>query len=275
MPPTFEQRWTAWGAAFGGSSRERRSGGRLHDMTARGRLRGRPRLSGHARHRVRLRARRRRHQLESAQGLGGGSSDTFQAGVYGSRSRAGSIWPARWPSPITDVTPTAPRSRRQLTAASGQSYRRAARAGYRYAHRRMRRVTPYAAVQAQAFARRATARPLTGSGFGLAYFARNATDTRSELGARFDTSLTVDGHAADAARPARLGARLVSNPARAPPSRRCRARTSSSTARTPAGDSALASAGASAPAERPLIAKFDGEFAATQTYAGTGTLRYT
>jgi outer membrane autotransporter protein len=48
-------------------------------------------------------------------------------------------------------------------------------------------LTPYAAIQAQSFRTPSYSESdLTGGGFALAYNARTATDTRSELGARFD-----------------------------------------------------------------------------------------
>jgi uncharacterized protein with beta-barrel porin domain len=48
-------------------------------------------------------------------------------------------------------------------------------------------ITPYAAIQAQNFRTPTYSETdLTGGGFGLCYAAMNGTDTRSELGARFD-----------------------------------------------------------------------------------------
>ena len=48
-------------------------------------------------------------------------------------------------------------------------------------------MTPYAALQAQSFRTPTYSETdVTGGGFGLTYNARTATDTRSELGARFD-----------------------------------------------------------------------------------------
>ena len=54
-------------------------------------------------------------------------------------------------------------------------------------------VTPYAALQAQSFHTPSYSETdLTGGGFGLSYNAMSASDTRSELGARFD-DLTMLG----------------------------------------------------------------------------------
>ena len=55
-------------------------------------------------------------------------------------------------------------------------------------------VSPYAAVQAQAFhTPNYSETDVTGGGFGLSYAAMNATDTRTELGARFDNPAVVGG----------------------------------------------------------------------------------
>lgn len=118
---------------------------------------------------------------------------------------------------------------------------------------------------------------LTGGGFGLSYAATNATDTRSELGSRFDNLQVIGGM------PVILRARVawahdwVSNPA-----------LSATFQALPGGNfvvngagvpanSALTSAGAELrlTANWSLLASFDSEFAKTsQTYTGTGTLRY-
>ena len=106
----------------------------------------------------------------------------------------------------------------------------------------------------------------------------NSTDTRSELGGRFD-ALTAWG-----AMPVQLRARVawahdwVSNPAL---SASFQALPDSSFVVNGAAvphDSALTSVGAELhlTPRWTLIGKFDGEFAsASQLYAGSGTLRYT
>jgi outer membrane autotransporter protein len=138
--------------------------------------------------------------------------------------------------------------------------------------------SPYAALQAQSFRTPTyTETDLTAGGFGLTFNGRTASDTRSELGGRFDKQILLDPTAVLALR-ARLawahdwvsdptlgalfqvlpGAGFIVNGA------------------TPAKNSALASAGAELKLANgvTLIGKFDGEFAGhSQTYAGTGTLR--
>jgi outer membrane autotransporter protein len=119
---------------------------------------------------------------------------------------------------------------------------------------------------------------LTAGGFGLTYNAMDATDTRSELGARFDYliwagTMPVDLRARvawahdwtsnasniTAAFQALPGASFVVNGAPVPK------------------DSALTTLGAELKLSPrwSLLAKFDGEFASrADTYAGSGTLRY-
>jgi outer membrane autotransporter protein len=140
-------------------------------------------------------------------------------------------------------------------------------------------VTPYAAIQTQDFQTPAYSETdLTGGGFGLSYNAMNGTDTRSELGARFD-DLTAIG-----AMPLVLRAKLawahywVSNP-----SLNASFESLPGTSFTVNGapiphDSALTSAGAQLffTPNWSFLAKFDGEFAnGHQLYACSGTLRYT
>jgi uncharacterized protein with beta-barrel porin domain len=218
-----------------------------------------------------------------AQGLGGGRSDTFQAGAYGT-THVGSAYLAaalafanNWFT--TDRTALGD----QLNARfDGQSYGGRLETGYRYGvptNGFVIGVTPYAAVQTQWFHTPSYSETdLSGGGLGLSYNAMTANDTRSELGARFDdpTALGamplilhaclawahdwVTDPALDAVFQSLPGASFVVNGA-APPK-----------------NSALTSAGAQLYFTSALsfLAKFDGEFApSSQTYAGTGTLRYT
>ena len=141
-------------------------------------------------------------------------------------------------------------------------------------------VTPYAAVQVQSVRTPAYAESATfgSSAFALSYNAQTTTDTRTELGAWTDarhlfadgTALLVRGRAAwvhdyDPGR--HVGAVFQTLPG-----------------------AAFTVDGAAAPADAALVStvgevrfrngisligKFDGEFArGSQTYAGTGTVRY-
>ena len=139
-------------------------------------------------------------------------------------------------------------------------------------------VTPYAAVQAQSFHTPTYSETdLTAGGFGLTYNAQTATDTRSELGARFDDLTTLNNL------PLILRARLawahdwISNPALGAVFQALPGSNFIVNGAAPPHDSALTTLGAELrmTANWSLLGKFDGEFGTgAQTYAGTGTLRY-
>ena len=127
-----------------------------------------------------------------ANGLGGGKSDAFQAGVYGA-TRSGPAYLAaafaftnHWMS--TDRFAVGD----HLTASfNAQSYGGRVESGYRFATW-YGGVTPYAAIQAQSFRTPGYSETdTTGGGFALAYNSRTGTDTRSELGTRFDRVLAL------------------------------------------------------------------------------------
>jgi len=84
-----------------------------------------------------------------------------------------------------------------LTASfNAQSLGARVESGYRFATM-FGGVTPYAALQAQSFRTPGYSETdLNGGGFALGYNARTATDTRSELGARFDRLVAVNPGAA-------------------------------------------------------------------------------
>jgi uncharacterized protein with beta-barrel porin domain len=215
-----------------------------------------------------------------AQALGGGRSDAFQAGIYGTKYFgpayvAGSVALANnW------MTTNRIALGDQLTANfNAQSFGGRLEAGYRYALQPAIGVTPYGALQAQTVHTPTYSETdLTGGGFGLTYAAMNATDTRSELGARFDGLTTMNGL------PLILRARLawahdwVSNPALTAVFQTLPGASFVVNGAPLPANSALASAGAELKlnAKWSLLGKFDGQFAAgSQTYGGTGTLRYT
>jgi outer membrane autotransporter protein len=143
-------------------------------------------------------------------------------------------------------------------------------------------VTPYAALQAQSF-RTPTYSELDviAGGFGLTYNSRTATDTRSELGARFDyvVPFTVYQNAVLILRGKLAWAHdWISDPSLAAVFQALPGAGFIVNGATPAKNSALASAGAELRFANgvSLLAKFDGEFAGhSNTYAGTGTVRWT
>jgi T5SS/PEP-CTERM-associated repeat protein/autotransporter-associated beta strand protein len=283
--PVFEQRWTAWASAFGGGSTA--SGDPVigsHDVTtttfgyaagmdyrmAPGTVLGFA-LAGGGTH------------WDLSQALGTGRSDAFMAGIYG-KTYLGPVYLAGSAAFANNWFTTDRNALGdQLTASfQGQSYAARFEGGYRFAVPAASNaigITPYAAVQAQNFRTPTYSETdLTGGGFGLTYAAMNGTDTRSELGARFDDLTAFN------AMPLILRGRLawahdwVSNPA-LNASFQALPGTSFTVFGAPIPhDSALVSASAQL-FFRPnwsVLVKFDGDFASTsQVYAGTGTLRYT
>jgi uncharacterized protein with beta-barrel porin domain len=281
-PATLDQRWTAWGTAYGGSDKTNGDpvvGSNTFTANTFGFAAGMDyhpapdTILGFA-----LAGGGTNWTL--AQALGSGRSDAFQAGVYGTKYFgpayvAGSLAVANnW------MTTNRIALGDQLTASfNALSVGGRVEAGYRYAVQPAIGVTPYGALQAQSFHTPSYSETdLTGGGFGLTYAAMNATDTRSELGARFDGLTTLNGlplilrgrlawahdwvsdPALTAVFQALPGASFVVNGAPLP------------------ANSALASAGAELKLNPhvSLLGKFDGEFASrSQTYAGAGTLRYT
>jgi outer membrane autotransporter protein len=151
--------------------------------------------------------------------------------------------------------------------------------GYRFATW-LAGVTPYAALQAQRYqAPGYNEADLTNGGFGLNYNGRNASDTRSELGARFDWRMPVSTIALLALHGRAAWAHdWVSDPTLTPVFQTLPDASFIVTGATPVKDYALTSAGAELRFLNgwSFSARFDGEFAdRSQTYAGTGTLRYT
>src|SRR5262245_54746258 len=80
----------------------------------------------------------------------------------------------------------------RLTASfNAQSYGGRVESGYRFGTP-YGGITPYAAIQAQSFHTPGyTETDAIANGFALAFGSRDATDTRSELGTRFDRVLAV------------------------------------------------------------------------------------
>jgi autotransporter-associated beta strand protein len=283
-PVTFDQRWTAWGAGYGGYNKTSGDPAVIgsHDLIARtaGYAAGldyhftRDTVAGFA-----LAGGGTNWSL--GQGLGSGRSDAFQAGAYAA-TRSGPAYLAasfafanHWMS-----TDRFAAFGDHLTADfKAQSFGGRVETGYRFGVPVVG-VTPYAAVQAQSFRTPGYSEvDVNGGGFGLAYSSRTGTDTRSELGSRFD-------HVAAFNRDAVLTwrARLawahdwVSDPSLAAAFQVLPGTSFIVNGATPAKNSALASAGAELRLVNgvTLSGKFDGEFArGSQTYAGTGTIRYT
>ena len=283
-PASFEQRWSVWGAGYGGGNRTSGDPAVVgsHDLSARtaGGTAGLDyHLSRDSVVGVALAGGGTNWSL--AQGLGGGKGDAFQAGIYGT-TRWGAAYLAaalaftnHWMS--TDRFAFAGD---HLTASfNAQSFGGRVESGYRFTTT-YGGLTPYAAIQTQTFHTPGyNESDLNAGGFGLAFNSRNATDTRSELGGRFDRLLLLNPETA-----LTLRARLawahdwVSDPTLAAVLQALPGASFLVNGATQAKNSALTSAGAELRLANGvmLIGKFDGEFAAhSSTYAGTGTVRYT
>jgi autotransporter-associated beta strand protein/T5SS/PEP-CTERM-associated repeat protein len=280
---TFDQRWTAWGGAYGGGNKTSGDPTVLgsHDLTANtaGFAAGLDyRLTPNSVVGIALAGGGT--NWSHAQGLGGGKSDAFQAGVYGA-TRWGAAYLAgafaftnHWMS--TDRFAFAGD---HLTASfNAQSYGGRVEGGYRFATF-YGGITPYAAIQAQSFHTPGYAEvDGSGLGFGLAYNARTGNDTRSELGARFDRLIALYPGAALSLRGRLAWAHdWVNDPSLAAVFQTLPGASFIVNGAVPAKDSALVSAGAEYRLANglTLLGKFDGEFASrSTTYAGTGTVRY-
>jgi outer membrane autotransporter protein len=277
------KRWSLWGSAYGATNR---TGGDVdgtgsNDLSAR--------ISGFA-----LGADYRvspstmlgfalaggETNWSLAQGLGGGRGDAFQAGIYG-KTHFGPAYVAaslafaqQWMS--TDRYGYAAD---HLTASfSAQNYGGRVESGYRFAALPVA-VTPYAAVQAQALVTPAYSESdVTGGGYALSYAGRTATDTRGELGARFDRTLALNSSAALTLRAKLAYAHdWVSDPSFNASFQALPGASFVVDGAPMAHDSGLASVGATLRLASGLMldAKFDDNFSAhAQTYAGTATLRY-
>jgi uncharacterized protein with beta-barrel porin domain len=280
----FEQRWSVWGSGYGGYNRTAGDPAVAgsHDLTARagGFAAG---LDYHATRDtvVGLALAGGGTNWGLAQGLGGGKSDAFQAGLYGS-TRWGAAYVAgavaftnHWMS--TDRF--APAGDHLTASFDAQSIGARVESGYRVASA-FGAFTPYVALQVQSFRTPSyTEADVTGGGFGLAYNGRTATDTRSELGGRLEKQMVLDGGALLALRGRLAWAHdWVSDPSLAAAFQALPGASFIVNGATPAQDSALVSAGAELRLANgvALLGKLESEFAAhSSTYAGTGTLRVT
>jgi autotransporter-associated beta strand protein len=280
--PVYEPRWTVWGGAYGGSNR---TSGDIavigsHDLSARtvGFAGGFDyRLSPETV--VGLAFAGGGTDWSLSQGLGGGKSDAFQAGIYGSTKSGPAYLAAAFAFANHWMSTDRLAFGDHLTADfNSQSYGGRLEGGYRF-WTPYGGITPYAAIQAQSFHTPGyTETGVIPNGFALTFNGRDATDTRSELGTRFDRVLAVYSNAVLAMRGRVAWAHdWVSDPTLTPLFQALPGASFIVNGATPAQNSALASAGGELRLANgvTLLAKFDGEFAShSSTYGGTGTFRY-
>jgi uncharacterized protein with beta-barrel porin domain len=282
LPPVYEPRWTAWGGAYGGSNR---TSGDLavigsHDVSART-----VGVAGGLDYRltpdtvVGLAFAGGGTNWSLSQGLGGGKSDAFQAGIYGATKNGPAYLAASFAFANHWMSTNRLAFGDHLTADfNAQSYGGRLEGGYRFATP-FAGITPYAAIQAQSFhAPGYTESGVIPNGFALTFNGRDATDTRSELGARFDRALAVYSNAVLALRGRVAWAHdWVSDPSLTPLFQALPGASFIVNGALLPQNAALASAGGEIRFGNgiTLLAKFDGEFAShSSTYGGTGTFRY-
>jgi uncharacterized protein with beta-barrel porin domain len=279
----FDQRWTAWGTGFGGANNANGDPAVVGSNNIRANTFG---FAAGADYHVTpstvvgfaLAGAGTNWGLANA--MGTGRSDAVQVGAYGI-SWFGAAYLAGALS-FSDHFFTTNRSAfgAPLTANfMGQGYGARLEGGYRVGVLPVLGVTPYGAVQFQAFNTPAyNESDPTGSGAALNFASMNSTDVRSELGSRVDAPTVAFGKPLVIYGRAAWAHDSVSNPA-----------LSAAFQALPGGgftvfgapvpqNSALTTLGAQLylTPQWTLLAKFDGEFATgSQTYAGSGTVRYT
>jgi autotransporter-associated beta strand protein len=277
----FTQHWTAWGAAYGGTTGASGDGAtgssNLSAQTYGSALGMDYHVTPSMTFGFALAGAGTNWGLTTTPGSG--HSVAMQAGFYGIN-----YWGAAYAAGAFDFTNHWFTTNRialgdQLNANfAGQNYGGRFEAGYRLSPLPRLGVTPYAAVQVQDFSTPSySENDVSGGGFGLSYAATNATDVRSEVGGRFDVPTLLAGMPIVVRGRLAYAHDFVSNPALSPAFESLPGAAFTVYGAPIPHDSALVSAGAElvvAPSWT-LLAKFDGEFAnRSESYAGTGTLRH-
>jgi autotransporter-associated beta strand protein len=287
QPVPFSARWNVWASAFGGSNNTNGdpAGTGSHNLNARtGGVAAGVDYKLTADTLVGFALAGGGTSWGLSQGPGGGSTDAFQAGLYGSQRfgpwylSGAAAFANHWAS--TTRTISLPAIDTLNAGFNAQSWGGRAEAGYRIAWAPVS-IASYAAVQVQNFSTPSYSESTTSGSnmFALSYASHTASIVRSEVGSWLsntylvanNTLLTAFGRAAWAhdwedtpqatATFVALGpiATFIVNGAK------------------PADDLAVVTAGAELRMASgwALMGKFDGEFGqGTQTYAGTARARY-
>jgi outer membrane autotransporter protein len=285
----FDQRWTAWGSAFGGavnangdptagstnvSLRTYGFGGGM-DYHFSDSVVGFALAGGGS-------------SWGLSQALGTGRSDAFMAGVYG----ATQFGPAYLAGALSFANHWANTDRIALgsdhlqSSFNAQSYGVRVEAGYRIDNEILA-VTPYIAGEYQRFdTPNFSETDLTGGGFGLTFKNASVTEARGEFGARFDKALAVgDGMSLTLRGRAAYAYDFITDPgllatyeASLAPGALSGANVGFGVTGAPLPKSVVVgSIGTELKFGNnwAAITKFDGQFASgAQVYSGTGTLRY-
>lgn len=201
--PAFTQRWNVWGAAYGGAARA--NGDSLivgsHDVSAR--TYG---VAAGADYRV---------SADTilgfatggggtgwglSNGLGSGRGDVFQLGAYGMHRHGAAYVTAAlsyaWHGMTTDRSVTVAGLDRLTASFNAQSLGGRIESGYRFAWS-FGGITPYAALQAQAFHTPSFSETAASgsNAFALSYNAKTASTLRTELGGWFDSTMAAGPNA--------------------------------------------------------------------------------
>jgi outer membrane autotransporter protein len=283
---TFNRRWSIWGSAYGGTSKsdgDPTIGSHDTRTNAYGFAAGLDhRLSPNTLVGFALAGGGTHWSL--AGNFGTGRSDMFQAGVYGSHRFAGSAYVSAalaytWHDASTTRDITLPGLGQLRADFHAQSFGARGEGGYRFATPVVG-ITPYGAVQVLSV--RTPDYTETGSpgaaAFALSYNSRTVTATRSELGLWFDRAFWTAPDAALTLR-SRIAWAHDFNTDRqiAATFQTLPLASFTVTGASPAEDFALVSAAAELRLRNgwSFAAKGDAELAGrTQTYSGTGVLRY-
>ena len=221
----------------------------------------------------------------STTGLGGGQSSAAQFGIYG-KTQAGAAYVAAALAFTNDWASTSRETfSGDLLTGSFEAHGFGARAeaGYRLnmtaGHLPALTLSPYAAVEPQTFHAPAFSETdVRGGGLGLSYGAVDAVDTRTELGARLATSLSlVNGQTMNVWGRAAWAHDFVSGPVLSASFESLPGAMFAVSGARPAENTALLSVGSEVrmTSALSLLAKFDGRFAGhEQVASGTATLRY-
>jgi uncharacterized protein with beta-barrel porin domain len=282
--PTFARRWSMFASVYGGNDRvggDATAGTNTTTSRTYGTVAGveyrftRDTLAGFA-------LGGGGSSFDVAGGFGGGKADILNAAVYGKHD-FGAAYVAgalsySWQDTTTDRTVTISGTDKLHASFKAQALAARLEGGWRYATP-FAGVTPYAAVQSTSFFLPAYGETATSGSnqFALSYASKTTTNVRTELGAKLDKAMLVQGgvftlsnriawaHDSNTDRFARAtfqslpGATFTTNGA------------------APSPNAALVSLGAEMKWHNgwSIAGLLDGEFSRTTTgYTGKGTLRY-
>jgi autotransporter-associated beta strand protein len=279
-PPVYEPGWTVWGAAYGGSNHTGGGNAGSHDLYA-GTFGGAAGLDYHFTPDtvVGFAVGGGGTNWNLSQGLGGGTSGAFQAGLYGSTQYGPAYLSAAFAFSNHWTNTSRFAVDEHLTANfNAQSYGGRLEGGYKFGTP-YSGITPYAAIEGQNFHTPGYSEtaPIQND-FALAFSARDASDIRAEAGARYDGVLAVYSNAVLALRGRVAYAHdWVSDPTLTAAFQALPGSSFIVNGATLPQNSVLTSVGAELRLANglSLLAKFDGEFASnSSTLGGTATVRY-